>query len=110
MAVRFFVGLAAGAAIGAAGAVVYAARSGRDLREVLGEVRDEVAARDADALGMRLAAGASQLEAGLARLNERLDAAIAETRAELAATSDATAGAAGEARQAAASLEGTPTA
>jgi gas vesicle protein len=108
MVVRFFVGLAAGAALGAAGAVVYAARSGRDLRELLGEVRDEVASRDADALGMRLAAGASRLETGLARLNERLDAAIAETRGELAAKTGVPAEAEGEGGQAAALPEAAP--
>ena len=81
---KFYIGLATGAALGVAGAVAYSARSGRDLRGLLVEVRDEVASRDADALGMRLVAGASQLEAGLARLNERLDAAIAEAHEQAA--------------------------
>ena len=65
--VRFVVGLAAGAAIGVAGAVYYSIRTGRDLRDVAGEfvgqVRAELENRDLDSLASRIEARVGQVQA-----------------------------------------------
>ena len=64
---QFVVGLAAGAAIGVAGAVYYSIRTGRDLRDVAGEfvgqVRAELENRDLDSLTSRIEARVGQVQA-----------------------------------------------
>jgi len=72
---KFVIGLLAGIAIGAAGAVLYSVKSGRDLREALDDVRGELEKRDVDALGARLetrfAAMQAQLEERIGQVRER---------------------------------------
>jgi hypothetical protein len=66
---KFILGLLTGLVLGAAGAVAYSVRSGRDLREAFEQVRSELEDRDLDALGARLEARFSEMQA---RLEERI--------------------------------------
>lgn len=66
---KFFVGLTTGLVLGAAGAVIYSVKSGRDLREAFEEIRSEMNRRDTDALGARLEARITEIQA---RLEERI--------------------------------------
>jgi hypothetical protein len=62
---KFVVGFIGGVVVGAAGAVAYSVRSGRDLREAFEEVRTDINKRDFDALGARLEAGVAEIQAML---------------------------------------------
>ena len=66
---KFFVGLTTGLVLGAAGAVIYSVKSGRDLREAFEEIRSEMNRRDVDALGARLDARVTEIQA---RFEERI--------------------------------------
>jgi gas vesicle protein len=72
---KFVVGLLVGIVVGAAGAVLYSVKSGRDLREALDDVRGELEKRDVEALGARLetrfAAMQAQLEERIGQVRER---------------------------------------
>jgi gas vesicle protein len=73
---KFVVGVLTGVTIGAVGAVVYSAKSGRDLREAYEEVRSDLMSRDFEALGSRLEARFSEMQAQLEhRLGEVRDRA-----------------------------------
>lgn len=103
---KFIVGVLVGIVIGAAGAVIYSVKSGRDLREALDDVRADLEKRDMDAFGSRLEARfnamQAQLEERIGQVKERAaggaDVAV-ETAGDLA---DVTAEAAGEAADVAA--------
>lgn len=64
---RFMTGLVAGVAIGAAGAVAYSIRTGRDLRDVahelIGEVRAEIRNRDLEDITSRIEERVGQVQA-----------------------------------------------
>ena len=62
---KFFVGLTTGLVLSAAGAVIYSVKSGRDLREAFEEIRSEMNRRDVDALGARLEARVTEIQAHL---------------------------------------------
>lgn len=59
---KFIFGLVTGAALGAAAAVIYAGRSGQDLREAYEVVKSDIDKRDFEALGSRLEARLSELQ------------------------------------------------
>ncbi|MEI7744650.1 MAG: YtxH domain-containing protein [Chloroflexota bacterium] len=84
---KFVLGLATGIAIGAVGAVVYASKSGRDLRLSVDEIRAELAKRDTDAVGARL-------EARMAALQGQLEEQIAGVKARAASVVEQAGGAA----------------
>ena len=60
---KFVTGLLAGVALGAAGAVYYSVKSGRDLRSMYEEIRAEVDAGNYEALGQRVERGFTELQA-----------------------------------------------
>jgi gas vesicle protein len=62
---RFVVGLLTGVILGAVGAVMYSAKSGRDLRETYDDIRSDLASRDFEALGSRLETRFSEMQAQL---------------------------------------------
>ena len=62
---KFVVGFLAGLVLGAVGAVAYSVQSGRDLREAFDEVRSDLDDRDLEALGSRLEARFSEMQAQL---------------------------------------------
>ncbi len=110
---KFIVGLLTGVILGAVGAVVYSAKSGRDLRETYEDVRSDLGSRDFDALGSRLEARftemQAQLEQRISEVRERATTAMehagdaAQDAAEDAGESaEAAVERAGEAAQAAA--------
>lgn len=66
---RFIVWVLVGIVIGAAGAVIYSVKSGRDLREALDDVRADLEKRDMDAFGSRLEARFTAMQA---QLEERM--------------------------------------
>jgi len=70
---KFIVGLVTGAALGVAGAVIYAGRSGQDLREMYATVKSDIDKRDFDALG-------SRLEARFAEMQAQIEQRIAEAK------------------------------
>lgn len=70
---KVVVGFLGGLVIGAAGAVAYSVQTGRDLREVLQEVRSEISKGDLDALGARL-------ESSVAQMQVQLETRIAQVR------------------------------
>lgn len=76
---KVVVGFLGGLVIGAAGAVAYSVQTGRDLREVLQEVRSEISKGDLDALGARLESSVAQmqvqLETRIAQIRELTNAA-----------------------------------
>ena len=60
---KFVTGLLTGVALGAAGAVYYSVKSGRDLRSMYEEIRAEVDAGNYEALGQRVERGFTELQA-----------------------------------------------
>lgn len=76
---KFILGLLTGAVIGAAGAVAYSMQTGRDLRDALDDVRADLSSRDLDALGARLEARftemQAQVESRIGQVRERAEAA-----------------------------------
>ena len=60
---KFVTGLLTGLALGAAGAVYYSVKSGRDLRSMYEEIRAEVDAGNYEALGQRVERGFTELQA-----------------------------------------------
>ena len=62
---KFIVGLLAGLVLGAVGAVAYSVQSGRDLREAFEDVRSDLNNRDLEALGARLEARFTEMQAQL---------------------------------------------
>lgn len=90
---KFILGLLTGLALGAVGAVLYSAQSGRDLREAFDEVRSDLDQRDFEALGTRLEARVSELQV---RLEERI-AQVRDRAGTTAVEVDATAADAGAA-------------
>ncbi len=78
---KFLTGLLAGIVIGAAGAVLYSVKSGRDLRVALDEVRADFDKRDMDAIGARL-------EAQFTALTAQLETRIGQVRERASSTPD----------------------
>jgi gas vesicle protein len=66
---KFITGLVTGIALGAAGAVYYSVKSGRDLRGTYEDVRAEIDARNYEALGQRIERGFADIQA---EIEERL--------------------------------------
>jgi gas vesicle protein len=79
---KFIVGFLGGLVVGAAGAVAYSMQTGRDLREVVDEVRSDLSRRDLDALGNRL-------EARVGEMQRELEARIAQVKEKAAAAAEA---------------------
>lgn len=110
---KFILGLLTGLVLGAVGAVVYSVQSGRDLREAFEQVRTELDNRDIDALGTRLEARFTQLQAQLdekiGQGREKAATAVDEAAEATHAVVDQAAGAAkrGADRAADASEDGT---
>ena len=68
---KFVTGLLTGIALGAAGAVYYSVKSGKDLRATYEEVRADLDARNYDAIGARIERGFADIQADLEeRLNQ----------------------------------------
>ncbi len=86
---KFVLGLLTGLVLGAVGAVLYSVQSGRDLREAVDQVRSEFDTRDLDALGARLEARFTQMQA---QLEER----IGQAREKATSAVDQASGAAKE--------------
>ena len=77
---KFVTGLLTGIALGAAGAVYYSVRSGKDLRATYEDVRAEIDARNYEALGARIERGFAEIQA---ELEERLNQVRAGANAAL---------------------------
>lgn len=77
---KFVTGLLTGIALGAAGAVYYSIKSGKDLRTAFDEVRSELDARDYDALGARIERGFADIQA---EIEERMNQVRAGASAAL---------------------------
>ncbi len=79
---KFVIGFLGGLVVGAVGAVAYSVQTGRDLREIVDEVRSDLSKRDLDALGSRLETRVSEmqkeLEGRIAAIKERASAAVDE--------------------------------
>jgi gas vesicle protein len=95
---KFVTGLLIGVVAGAVGAVVYSAKSGRDLRETYEMVRSDLTSSDLDALGARLELRFSELQA---RLEQRIGEVRERAAAAMEHAGDAAADAAEDAGQAA---------
>ena len=68
---KFVTGLLTGVALGAAGAVYYSVKSGRDLRSMYEEIRSEVDAGNYEALGQRVERGFADIQAEIeTRVNQ----------------------------------------
>ena len=68
---KFITGLLTGVALGAAGAVYYSVKSGRDLRSMYEEIRAEVDAGNYEALGQRVERGFADIQAEIeTRVNQ----------------------------------------
>ena len=68
---KFVTGLLTGLALGAAGAVYYSVKSGRDLRSMYEEIRSEVDAGNYEALGQRVERGFADIQAEIeTRVNQ----------------------------------------
>ena len=68
---KFVTGLLTGVALGAAGAVYYSVKSGRDLRSMYEEIRAEVDAGNYEALGQRVERGFADIQAEIeTRVNQ----------------------------------------
>ena len=88
---KFITGLMTGVALGAAGAVYYSIRSGKDLRATYEDVRSEIDARNYEALGARIERGFADIQAELEqRLNQVRAGATAGLEDAESAASDAT--------------------
>jgi len=95
---KFILGLLTGLVLGAVGAVLYSVQTGRDLREAVDQVRSELDNRDLDALGTRLEARFTQMQAQLeekiGQAREKATAAVGQaTEATHAAVDQASEGA-----------------
>ena len=77
---KFITGVVTGVAIGAAGAVYYSVKSGRDLRGAYEDVRAEIDARNYDAIGARIERGFAEVQA---QLEDRLSQVRAGATAAL---------------------------
>jgi small subunit ribosomal protein S3 len=82
--VKFIIGFLGGLVVGAAGAIAYSMQTGRDLREIVDDVRSDLSKRDLDALGARLEGRVSEmqkeLEGRIAAIKEKASAAVDEAR------------------------------
>lgn len=87
---KFIVGVLFGIVIGAAGAVLYSVKSGRDLREALDDIRADLEKRDMDAVG-------SRLEARFTAMQSQLEERIGQVRERAAGGTDVSIETAGEA-------------
>ena len=99
---KFVLGLLTGLVLGAVGAVLYSVQSGRDLREAFEQVRSDLDRHDIDALGARLEARFTQMQA-------QLEEKIGQAREKATTAVDQASGAAKESadRAAEAAKEGT---
>lgn len=95
---KFVLGLLTGLVLGAAGAVLYSVRTGRDLRDAVDQVRADLDSRDLDALGARLEARFTQMQA---QLEHKIGQAREKTPATVDQASDAAHSAAEQASKAA---------
>jgi gas vesicle protein len=86
---KFVLGLLTGLVLGAVGAVLYSVQSGRDLREAFEQVRSDLDRHDIDALGARLEARFTQMQA-------QLEEKIGQAREKATAAVDQASGAAKE--------------
>jgi gas vesicle protein len=77
---KFVTGLLTGVALGAAGAVYYSVKSGKDLRATFDDVRGEIDARNYDALGARIERGFADLQT---QIEERMNQVRAGANAAL---------------------------
>jgi gas vesicle protein len=103
--VKFIVGLLAGVVLGMVGAVVYAGRSGQDLRETYAKVRSDLEKRDLDELGARLEARFAEVQATVeARIGEAREKAAAAAEEAATAVDEATDSAGDAAQKVAADL------
>ena len=79
---KFVIGFLGGLVVGAVGAVAYSVQTGKDLREIVDEVRSDLSKRDLDALGARLETRVSEmqkeLESRIAAVKEKASAAVDE--------------------------------
>ena len=79
---KFIIGFLGGLVVGAAGAIAYSMQTGRDLREIVDDVRSDLSKRDLDALGARLEGRVSEmqkeLEGRIAAIKEKASAAVDE--------------------------------
>ena len=83
---KFITGLVTGIALGAAGAVYYSVKSGKDLRAAYDEVRAEIDARNYEALGARIERGFADLQS---EIEERMNQVRAGASAALDEADDA---------------------
>jgi ElaB/YqjD/DUF883 family membrane-anchored ribosome-binding protein len=83
---KFVTGLLTGIALGAAGAVYYSVKSGKDLRATYEDVRAEIDDRNYEALGARIERGFADLQA---EIEDRMNQVRAGTSAALDAADDA---------------------
>jgi gas vesicle protein len=95
---KFVLGLLTGLVLGAVGAVLYSVRTGRDLRDAVDQVRSDLDNRDLDALGARIEARFTQMQAQLERsigqAREKATAAVGQASdAAHSATEQASGGA-----------------
>jgi len=70
---KFAFGFLSGMVVGAAGAVLYSVKTGRDLREEYEQIRSDIQGRDMDALG-------SLLESRFKELQSMVEERIAQAR------------------------------
>ncbi|HYO42813.1 MAG TPA: hypothetical protein VES19_06390 [Candidatus Limnocylindrales bacterium] len=79
---KLIIGFLGGLVVGAAGAIAYSMQTGRDLREVVDDVRSDLSKRDLDALGARLEGRVSEmqkeLEGRITAIKEKASAAVGE--------------------------------
>lgn len=91
---KFIVGFLGGLVVGAAGAVAYSMQTGRDLREVVDEVRSDLSRHDLDALGARLegrvAEMQKELEDRIAQVREKTTAGVEEASPAIQAAAEDT--------------------
>jgi ElaB/YqjD/DUF883 family membrane-anchored ribosome-binding protein len=83
---KFVTGLLTGIALGAAGAVYYSVKSGKDLRATYEDVRAEIDDRNYEALGARIERGFADLQA---EIEDRMNQVRAGTSAALDEADDA---------------------
>jgi ElaB/YqjD/DUF883 family membrane-anchored ribosome-binding protein len=83
---KFVTGLLTGIALGAAGAVYYSVKSGKDLRATYEDVRAEIDDRNYEAIGARIERGFADLQA---EIEDRMNQVRAGTSAALDEADDA---------------------
>ena len=98
---KLVVGFLSGVIVGAVGAVVYSATSGRDLREAYEEIRSDLTSRDLDALGSRLEARFSEMQA---QLEQRIGEVRERATSAMEQAGEAAGGTVEEAQEAAATV------